>query len=95
MFLGGGAILVAVVSVALVCLLSSLSWSLRALWVVTVPFALAYLLYWIPVWLEAGPCDLCGAWSILGVGSWFLAGFFPSAIVTLILEKRRAKELKK
>jgi hypothetical protein len=89
--LGSGAILVALLSVAVVWLLCSvLPAALRSLWAVIVPFSLAYCLYWLPVWLGAEPSEF-GAWAILGVGAWFLAGYFPSAVVVLILQKRERR----
>jgi hypothetical protein len=89
--IGSGAILVAVLSVGIVWLLRSrLSKSLHSLSAVVVPFVLAYCLYWSPVWLGSDPSEY-GAWSVLFVGAWFLAGFFPSAMMVLALQRRRAK----
>ena len=89
--LGSGAILTALLSVSIVWLLCSvLPAALRCLWAVIVPFGLAYCIYWLPVWLGADPLEY-GAWAILGVGAWFLAGFFPSAVVVLILQKRERR----
>jgi hypothetical protein len=89
--LASGAILVALLSVAVVWLLCSfLPTALRSLWAVIVPFSLAYCLYWLPVWLGAEPSEF-SAWAILFVGAWFLAGFFPSAVVVLILQKRERR----
>ena len=85
------AILVAVLSLAMVSLLSFVApRRLRALWVVIVPFVLAYCLYRFPVWLGADSLEF-SAWEVLGVGVLFFAGFFPSAVLVLILQKRRAK----
>src|SRR5271166_2148810 len=64
--------------------------SLHPLWVVIVPFIFAYNLYWLPVWLGADPVGY-GVWAFLGVGTWFLAGFFPSAGLTLIIRNRGAR----
>jgi len=88
--LGSGAILVAICSAAIVWLLcAALPATLRPLWVVVVPFGLAYSLYWLPVWLGADASEY-GAWEGICVGSWFLAGMAPSAAILLILRKRRA-----
>jgi len=88
--LGSGAILVAILSVAIVWLLSSVvPQRLRVLWVVIEPLVLAYCLYWSPVWLGADASEY-GVWKFIVV-IWFLAGFFPSAVLVLILQKRRAK----
>jgi hypothetical protein len=89
--LGSGAILIAILSagfVWLLCLVSRVP--LHALWVVIVPFFFAYSLYWLPVWLGADPSEY-GAWAFLGVGVWFLAGFFPSALIARKFGKRRTK----
>jgi len=90
--LSSGAILVAFISLGVVWLLCSvLPFTLRMIWVVLVPFAFAYSLYWSPVWLGADDVSQYGAWAGLGVGAWFLSGFFPSAVLVLILQKLRAK----
>ena len=84
-----GAILVALVSVGVVWLLcAAFPRTLRAPWVVLVPFIFAYSLYWLPVWLGA---DASGydVWKGIVV-MWFLAGFFPSAALALILQRRES-----
>jgi hypothetical protein len=57
--------------------------------IVAVPFVFAYCLYWLPVWLGADDVAQYDAWSA-AIVFWFLAGFFPSAFITLIFRKRRA-----
>src|SRR6266851_1078930 len=90
--LGSGAILVAVVSMGFVWLLRSrLPKNLHSLSAAVVPFVLAYCLYWSPVWLGSDDVSQYGAWAGLGIGAWFLAGFFPSAVMVLIIQKRRAR----
>jgi hypothetical protein len=81
----------AVLSVTVVWLLCS-KFPTRpySLWIVAVPFAVAYGLYWWPVWFGAEPSEF-GAWAFLGVGMLFFAGFLPSAILALILRKRRQR----
>ena len=89
--LGSGAILIAVLSVVAVWFLCSvLPRALHPLWVVVVPFLLACSLYWLPVWLGADSSEY-SAWVLLGVGAWFFAGFFPSAVLVLILRKRSSR----
>ena len=79
-------------SVGVVWLLCSvLPVALRWFWVVTVPFLLAYSLYWSPVWLGSDDIAQYGAWQVLGVGAWFLSGAIPSTVLVTILQKRRAK----
>jgi hypothetical protein len=89
--LGSGAVLIAVLSVAVVWLLCSISpVALRWLWVVVVPFIFAYSLHWLPVWLGSDPSEY-SAWAVLGVGTWFLSGAIPSAILVLVIRKHRTK----
>jgi hypothetical protein len=89
--LTSGAILIAMISLGVVWLLcSALPFALRAIWVVLVPLVFAYSLYWLPVWLGADGFAY-SVWAIGFVGIWFIAGFFSSAVLVLILQKRRAK----
>ena len=89
--LGSGAVLIAVLSVAVVWLLSSvLPVALRWLWVVIVPIFLAYSLYRLPVWLGSDPSEY-SAWAVLVVGTWFLSGAIPSTALIVVLGKRIAK----
>jgi hypothetical protein len=39
------------------------------------------------VWFGADPSEY-GAWVLIGVGAWFLAGFVPSIILVLYLRTR-------
>jgi len=90
--ISSGAILVAALSVRVVWLLCSvLPVTLRSLWVVIVPFIFAYSLYWLPVWLGDDPSEY-SPWAVLFVGTWFLSGAIPSALLLLILRKRRTKK---
>ena len=87
-----GPILSAVLSVAVVWLLcSQFPIKLYFVWILAVPFAIAYILYWSPVWLGADDVSQYGAWAFLGVGMLFVAGFFPSAFLALFLRKRRRR----
>ena len=89
--ISSGAILIAVLSIGVVWLLCSvLPVALRPLWAVIVPLIFAYSLYWLPVWLGTDSSEY-SVWAVLGVGAWFLSGFFPSAALVLILQKRRAR----
>ena len=89
--ISSGAILIAVLSVGVVWLLCSvLPVVLRSLWFVIVPFIFAYSLYWSPVWFGADPSEY-SPWAVLFVGTWFLSGAIPSAVLVLILRKRRAR----
>src|SRR5580692_10999851 len=91
--LTSGAMLIAVLSLGFVWLLFSvLPTALRWIWVVIVPLILAYSLYWLPAWLGSADQADYAAWEILGVGSWFLAGAVPSAVLVLILRKRALRK---
>ena len=96
-----GAILIAIVSSVIVWLLCSVfPGSLRKLWAVIVPFALANCLYWSAASFEAVGSDYNKAlvwsdyrmWAPLFIVVWFLAGAIPSAgIVRLFFGKRRLR----
>ena len=88
--LTSGALLVAVVSAAAIWILSTLLPKiLRWIWVVLVPFALAYCLYWLPVWLGSDDVPQYGAWAFVVIPIWFVAGVIASALTVLVLPKRR------
>jgi hypothetical protein len=81
-----------VLSVSVVWLLCSVFASgFRWLWVVVVPFLLAYSLYWSPVWVGSHDVAQYDAWQFLVVGAWFLSGAIPSTVLVTVLQKRRAK----
>jgi uncharacterized membrane protein len=90
--LGSGAALVAVFSAALVwplCYVRPVT--LRWLATLVVPFALAYILYWAPVWLGSNDVAQYSAWQFLVVGAWFLAGAASSVVVLVIFGPGRAR----
>lgn len=96
---GSGAVLIAIVSAGVVWLLCfSCSSSLRKVWVVIVPLALANSLYWSVAWLEAEGDKYHRAlvmsdyrmWAPLFIVAWFLAGAIPSAAVVRILFNAKA-----
>jgi hypothetical protein len=90
-FLTGG-IIVAVLSVGIVWFLCRVSpVRLHALWIVIAPFVVAYCVYWSPVWLGAGDSSEYHIWGGMIV-FWFLAGFFPSAFLSVFRRKRRQRE---
>ena|SRR3989442_144301 len=87
--LGSGAAVVAVCSAALawpLCYVRSVT--LRCLGAVVSPFALAYILYWSPVWLGSSDAAQYSAWQFLVVGVWFLAGVTASVVVIFALGRR-------
>jgi hypothetical protein len=88
--LTSGAILLAVVSAAVVWVLCTVfPVSLRKLWVVIVPLVLAYCLYWSPVWFFGEPSSEYHTWMFAFLVPWFLAGAIPSAVVVRIFKKSR------
>jgi hypothetical protein len=46
-----------------------------------VPFALAYSLYWLPVWLGQNPSEY-GGWWLVCIPPWYAAGVLTSAAAT-------------
>jgi hypothetical protein len=94
--LGSGAVLVAIFSAGIVWLLCSVCpESLHIVWVVIVPLALAYCLYWSPTWLTDGSefdraliRSEYHTWAFLGIGAWFLAGAIPSAAIGMLRKRR-------
>ena len=93
-----GAVLIAILSPGIVWLLCSVfPASIRKVWVVVVPFALAYCLYWSEAWFSEGSqyeralirSELHN-WQFLFITAWFLAGAIPSAAIVGLL-RRRAK----
>jgi hypothetical protein len=96
-----GAVLIAIVSSVIVWLLCSVfPESLRKLWAVIVPFALANCLYWSAASFEAVGSDYNKAliwsdyrmWAPLFIVVWFLAGAIPSAAVArLFFGKHRLR----
>ncbi len=85
-----GAIVVAVVSTAIVWGVAVVSPDLRKLWIVIIPLFVAFCLYWSPVWLGADPSEY-RAWAFIFILPWFVAGAVPSAAIVRILGKRRAR----
>jgi len=83
-----GAVVVAVLSAIVVWRLTVLWPDFRKLWVLFVPFIIAFCLYWTPVWLGADPSEY-HAWALVFIIPWFLAGALPSAAIVRILKKRR------
>ena len=83
-----GAVVVAVLSTIVVWRLTVLWPDFRKLWVLIVPFIIAFSLYWSPVWLGADPSEY-HAWALVFIIPWFLAGALPSAVIARILKKRR------
>jgi|SRR5579859_65264 len=98
-----GALLVAVLSTGIVWLLCARGpKDLRNLWIVVVPFAVSFCLYWVPVWFSGGGSEYDKAvlkseystWQLIFLVPWFFAGAIPSAAIVgilAILRKRRSR----
>ena len=80
-----GAAVVAVVSVLLTLVLSRY---VRGRMVCSlplgVPLVVSYSLYWSPVWMGANDEAQFGAWAVLFIVPWYLAGAVTSAFVVLL-----------
>lgn len=88
--LGSGAAIVAVCSALLAWPLCHMRQGIfRWLGAVVTPLVLAYILYWLPVWLGANPSEYF-SWAFLFISTWFLAGIVASLVVVIILGKRHA-----
>jgi len=98
-----GAFLVAVLSTGVVWLLRAVGpKDLRNLWIIVVPFAVSFCLYWAPVWFGGGGSEYERAalkaeyhnWELIFLVPWFFAGAIPSAVIVgmlAIFRKRRAR----
>jgi hypothetical protein len=53
-----------------------------------VPIALAYGLYWLPVWLGSNDSAQYSAWQFLVVGVWCLAGIASSVVIIALFGRR-------
>jgi hypothetical protein len=85
-------LIVAAISVLAVALLTRIT----AGWVpwvaaVTVPLAIAYVIYWAPFWINhrTNIADY-SAWEPLAVGCWGLAGVAGSLVLVYLLRRRTA-----
>jgi hypothetical protein len=93
---GSGAVLIAILSSGIVWLLCIVGPNdLRKVWVVVIPFALAYCTYWSEAWFSEGSQyeralirSELHDWQFLFITVWFLAGAIPSAAIVGLLRKR-------
>src|SRR5947209_7024432 len=53
------------------------------------PFFVAYSLYWWPVWMGSKDVDQYGAWALLVITPWYLAGAGTSACVVFLRRSLR------
>jgi len=64
---------------------------LRYIAAVAIAFFVAFVFYWLPVFLGADASEFSG-WSFIVVPVWFVAGAFSAAAVTRILEGRSVSQ---
>jgi hypothetical protein len=64
----------------------------RWLAAISIPLALSYCVYWMPVWLGADGSEYL-AWALLGVGVPAIAGFISSTVVTLLVARHRRRDV--
>src|SRR6185436_13754080 len=82
--LGSGAALVAVSALLAVAISFARPAIIRWLSAVVVPLVLSFCLYQMPVWLGADSSEYF-SWEFLVLGTWFLAGAIPFALVILLI----------
>lgn len=87
--LGSGAMVVGALS-AMVALATYWLKPPLVRWValLSVPFVLAYALYWSPVWFGGSDPAEYSAWALVCIGPWSLAGMFASLVVAGFLRRR-------
>jgi len=59
----------------------------REVWLLPLaaPLVVSYSLYWLPVWMGSNDVDQYGAWALLFIIPWYLAGAGTSAYVVVLL----------
>ncbi|UHQ20205.1 hypothetical protein LVB87_03315 [Lysobacter sp. KIS68-7] len=85
----------AIVTIASMLTVLALSRSLhnRWLWVAAVvaPLAIAYCIYWMPVWVDGGDPAQASAWELLVMIAWGGSGTVACMILVAFLRMRRPK----
>ena len=61
---------------------------LRWVALLSIPFVLAYSLYWSPVWFGGGDPAQYLAWALNCIVPWTLGGMFASVVVAGFLRRR-------
>jgi hypothetical protein len=90
--LGSASVLVAIFSAIVALPVSFFPWRvIRWCVVILFPFALAYCVYWTPVWLGSDDVAQYDAWEMIGVGGPFVAGLVISILLTLIITELRKR----
>ena len=91
--LAQGAVVVGVLS-AVAALATSRLKSLPLRWaaLLSIPFALAYLLYWSPVWFGGSDPSEYSAWVLICVVPWTLVGMAVSITVAGLIRRMIAEK---
>lgn len=91
--LGSGALIVAIASSVLGAVFARVRWPLlRWALVLVVPLALAYSLYWSPLWLSHASAEDYGEfkiWWAVFIIPWYAAGVLSSATVLYVSRRIR------
>src|SRR4051794_23600479 len=80
-----GAVVIAVASALLALLTGRLPAFARWSAAVVLPFALAYGLYWVPIWSSGSHSDQAGSWAPICIVPWGLSGLLAAAAVTFLI----------
>ena len=92
----GTTTLVAVLSGLVTAIIWAISPRSSVRWLATLicPIIVAWMLYWLPVFLGA-PSSEYGAWAVIFIGIWSVAGVCTSLLIgilwTLTVRRRRAR----
>jgi hypothetical protein len=82
------AIVAVIAAVLVACLTFTKLYALRWLFAFVVPFAIAYAIYWVPVWNGADSSEY-SAWAPLVISIWSLFGIIACSIVVVLMGWRR------
>lgn len=92
--LGSGALVVAIISGLMAVGLSRIK-SKKIVWVtgIIVPFLIAHLLYWAPIYFYGSNPSEYSSWSGIFITPWYAAGLIISILVFFITRKLKINEL--
>lgn len=83
----------AIVTVASMLVVLALSRVLQVRWLwasaFVAPLALAYCIYWLPVWMDGGDPSQASAWAMLVMTVWGGSGTVACLILVALLRLRR------
>ena len=86
-----GAVVVAILSMIVMVGMSrfgvkKIKWSLA----LTLPFIIANVFYWVPVFLGASLSEY-GTWAPIFIIPWYVAGFLASSLIVAVVNRRKRK----